>query len=116
MLQREVAEQIGVCEPSVFNWEANTSQPDCRYMPAIIEFLGYNPLPPGKTWAEWLVLRRATLGLSQAEAALRLGVDQSTLSGWERGAREPAGVYAKRAERFLADSESAFAPAAARTA
>jgi DNA-binding XRE family transcriptional regulator len=45
MLQKDVAEQIGVDKTSVFNWEANTSRPEIRYMPAIIRFLGYNPLP-----------------------------------------------------------------------
>jgi DNA invertase Pin-like site-specific DNA recombinase/transcriptional regulator with XRE-family HTH domain len=62
MLQREVAEQIGVCEPSVFNWEANTSQPDFRYMPAIIRFLGYNPLPPAKSMGGRLVRQRPPSG------------------------------------------------------
>lgn len=42
MLQKEVAEQLGVCEPSVYNWERNASSPEIRYMPAIIQFLGYN--------------------------------------------------------------------------
>jgi DNA-binding XRE family transcriptional regulator len=29
--QKEVARQIGVDKTSVFNWEANTSQPDLRF-------------------------------------------------------------------------------------
>jgi transcriptional regulator with XRE-family HTH domain len=105
MLQREVAEQIGVCEPSVFNWEANTSQPDFRYMPAIIDFLGYDPLPPANTLAGQLVRQRTSLGLSQKESAERLGVDPTTLARWERGEREPKGEFAKRAERFLVGEE-----------
>jgi len=36
---------------SVFNWEAKTSQPDLKYMPAVTRFLGYNPLPAAKGWA-----------------------------------------------------------------
>ena len=115
MLQREVAEQIGVCEPSVFNWEANTSQPDFRYMPAIIRFLGYNPLPPAKSMGGRLVRQRTSLGLSQKECAERLGVDSSTLAKWERGEREPAGAFAERAKRFLG-AEADWTVAAARTA
>jgi DNA-binding XRE family transcriptional regulator len=42
MLQRDVAEQLGVDKTSIFNWEANTSAPEIRYMPVIIDFLGYN--------------------------------------------------------------------------
>lgn len=105
MLQREVAEQIGVDKTSVFNWEANASTPEIRYMPAIIRFLGYNPLPPVKTLAEQLVQHRTTLGLSQKEAAERVGVDPSTLAKWEQGKREPAGSFLAGAKRFLQDGE-----------
>lgn len=55
MLQREVSEQIGVDTTSVFNWEGNRSTPEIRYMPAIIWFLAYNPLPAATTLAEQLV-------------------------------------------------------------
>ncbi len=54
LLQRQVAEQIGVEKESIHNWEGNHSKPGVQYMPAIIRFLGYNPLPPGKGWAERL--------------------------------------------------------------
>lgn len=112
ILQREVAEQIGVDTTSVFNWEASTARPEIRYMPAIIRFLGYNPLPEAKSPAGQLVRHRTTLGLSQKEAAQRLGIDPGTLARWERGERTPEGVLATRAERFLA----ATSAAAARTA
>jgi hypothetical protein len=56
--------QLGVDKTSVFNWEANTS-PEIRYMPAIIDFLGYDPLPAAKGWGERLVRRRTTLGMTQ---------------------------------------------------
>lgn len=106
MLQRDVAERIGVDETTVFNWEANTASPELRYMPAIIQFLGYNPLPEAKTLAERLVRHRTTLGLSQKEAARETGVDQGTLARWERGEREPTGVFLGRAERFLGEREA----------
>jgi len=101
MLQGEVAGQIGVDTTTVFNWEANTARPEIRYMPAVIAFLGYNPLPEANGWGERLVRRRTSLGLSQKEAARRLGVDPSTLARWERGEREPAGALLNRVERFL---------------
>jgi transcriptional regulator with XRE-family HTH domain len=116
MFQKDVAEQIGVGVTTIFNWEANTSQPDYQYMPTVIEFLGYNPLPEGKTWSERLVRHRTALGLSQEEACRRIGVDQSTLSGWEQGEREPARAYAERAERFMAGEKASQPPAVARTA
>ena len=48
LIQRQVAEQIGVDKTSIHNWETNFSKPSLEYMPAIIQFLGYNPVPPGK--------------------------------------------------------------------
>ncbi|MFN0168661.1 MAG: recombinase family protein [Bryobacteraceae bacterium] len=101
LMQKDVAEQIGVCETSVFNWEANTSQPDIRFMPAVIGFLGYNPLPEATTLAEQLVRHRTTRGLSQKEAARDIGVDQGTLARWERGEREPAGRLLDSVTHFL---------------
>jgi transcriptional regulator with XRE-family HTH domain len=70
-------------------------------MPAIIRFLGYNPLPPAQGWAGRLVQCRTALGLSQKDAAERIGVDQGTLAKWERAEREPQGKFAARALRFL---------------
>ncbi len=43
LLQRQVAEQIGVTKATVHNWETNRSNPGFREMPAIIRFLGYDP-------------------------------------------------------------------------
>ena len=42
LLQREVAEIIGVTESSVWNWEHGTD-PELHYNPRIIKFLGYIP-------------------------------------------------------------------------
>ncbi len=101
-MQKEVAEKIGVTKASIFNWEANTKAPDLRHMPAIIEFLGYNPLSGAHTVAEKLVRRRTALGMSQREAAERIGVDQGTLAKWERGEREPWGGFLARVDAFVA--------------
>jgi transcriptional regulator with XRE-family HTH domain len=75
-------------------------------MPAIIRFLGYNPLPPPDGWAERLVQYRTVLGLSQKESALRIGVDQCTLARWERGEREPTGAFEARPLTFVAEVEA----------
>jgi transcriptional regulator with XRE-family HTH domain len=81
-------------------------------MPAIIRFLGYHPLPEGDSWGGRLLRQRISLGLTQEEAACRIGVDPGTLARWERDEREPAGKLASRVERFLATALAA----AARTA
>jgi transcriptional regulator with XRE-family HTH domain len=106
LLQREAAEQIGVCEPSIFNWESNRGTPEIRFMPAIIRFLDYNPLPEATTVAEQLVRHRTALGLSRNKAAKELGVDAGTLARWERGGQEPAGELLRQVERFLDGDET----------
>jgi len=116
LFQKDVAKAINVRTTSIFNWEKNASQPESRYMPAIIRFLGYNPLPEGKTWGERLVRQRVSLGITQAEAARQIGVDQGTLARWERGEREPQGEFAKQSEHFLSEEDSPRTPVVGRTA
>jgi transcriptional regulator with XRE-family HTH domain len=106
LLQKEVADQIGVEKTSVCNWEANTCQPGIHYMPAIIRFLGYNPLPEAKTLADRLMRHRTSFGLSQKELAAELAVDPGTLARWERGEREPTGAWLECVTRLLADDGS----------
>lgn len=105
MFQRDVAKQFGVDNASIVNWELNTSNPGVQYMPAIIEFLGYNPLPEAKGLDGQLVRHRTSLGLTQKQAAARIGVDAGTLARWERGEREPTGRHLALVERFLCDAE-----------
>ena len=102
LFQREVAARIGVDTSSVTNWERNRTVPELKFMAAIIRFLGYNPMPPTDRWSDRLVQSRTVLGIAQKEAARRIGVDQSTLARWERGEREPAGLFAERASLFVA--------------
>jgi transcriptional regulator with XRE-family HTH domain len=105
LLQREVGERLGVDKGTVYNWENSRSKPDIEYMPAVIRFLGYNPLSPPQNLADRLVRARTALGLSQKDAAAQIGVDASTLARWERGEREPEGALAARATRFLSLAE-----------
>jgi transcriptional regulator with XRE-family HTH domain len=97
LIQKDVAARLGVDESSVFNWEANASNPRAEYMPAIIQFLSYNPLPPAQTLAEQLVRHRTSLGLTQKEAAARLGLDPGTLARWERWTYERACLHMSKA-------------------
>ena len=47
LLQCEAAEQIGVDECTIYNWETNRVTPAVRLIPRIIKFLGYCPCTPG---------------------------------------------------------------------
>ena len=46
--QAELAQKIGIYEGTVGDWEHGRSIPDIRYMPKVIEFLGYDPLETDK--------------------------------------------------------------------
>ena len=87
LLQSDAAQKLGVTESCIRNWENNATTPAFRYWPAIIGFLGYNPLPKPQTLVERLVQDRKIQGHSQKETAKRLGIDPSTLAGRERGKR-----------------------------
>ena len=43
LLQREVAEIIGVTKSTIWNWENEYSHPKVMHMQKIIVFLGYTP-------------------------------------------------------------------------
>jgi site-specific DNA recombinase len=110
LLQKDVAERLGVKKTTIYTWEGNYAAPEAKYMPAIMNFLGYNPLPAATNWAERLVRHRITLGLTQQESARRIGVDQSTLARWERGEREPSGAFVVRATCFLDTAVAELSP------
>ena len=89
LLQKQVAGQIGVHEQTITNWESDATLPEARYMPAVIQFLGYSPLPAASSLPERLATARRALGLSQRKMARQLGVDPATLMGWEAGRHQP---------------------------
>jgi transcriptional regulator with XRE-family HTH domain len=92
--QRDVAHRIGVDESSILNWEREWSEPELRYLPAIIAFLGYVPDTSGGDSLGAVLVRHRTLrGLSQSAFARELRVDPGTLGRWERDERQPTGRY-----------------------
>ncbi|GAB4164481.1 MAG: hypothetical protein Kow00100_01920 [Geothermobacteraceae bacterium] len=44
LYQKDVAIQIGVTTSTIWNWEHGWTI-DLRYIPRVIEFLGFNPIP-----------------------------------------------------------------------
>lgn len=101
-LQKEAAEQIGVDAASIGNWESNKIQPMVHCLPAILTFLGYNPLPEVDDLIGKFKRVRCGLGLSQEQLGQTLGIDESTIAGWERGETKPVGSYRKLFEDFVA--------------
>lgn len=89
MLQREVAELIGVRRGTINKWECNRDEPRAVDVPRIIEFLGYNPLPEPHLLEEQMKRWRLLNGLSARAASQLIGVGEATWAAWERGALRP---------------------------
>ena len=104
LLQREVAERLGVSYCTVTNWELNRTSPALRCLPRIVGLLGFDPSSSGTSLGEQLRAVRRRVGYCQDRFARLLGIDPGTLSRWERGLRVPTGRYVRLAEAFLGSS------------
>lgn len=102
LFQKDIALQLGVNESTVLNWENNACAPAIRFIPRIIEFLGYDRCPAPQSLPERLVAKRRHLGLSRRRLAQRLNVDEGTMARWKRGETWPTGKRLQIVEHFLA--------------
>jgi len=84
-MQKEAAYEIGVNSWTVMNWERGNTEPVVASIPAILKYLGYDPLPKPETLPERLLAKRRERGWSIKEGAFALGIDPSTWGNWERG-------------------------------
>ncbi len=101
LFQKEVSLRLQVNDWTICNWENNKTTPAVRYLPRIIDFLGYDPYPPPETLAERLLACRRYLGLSRARLAQRLSVDEETLASWEKAETRLTGKRRQLVEHFL---------------
>lgn len=100
-LQQEAASLIGVDKTTVFNWENGIATPSSWVVPGVLAFLGCDPTETGSTLGERLRSARRRLGLSHADLAERLGVDPSSVLGWERGRHQPTRQRRERIAAFI---------------
>jgi DNA-binding transcriptional regulator YiaG len=102
LTQAQAAARIGICRDALARWEVRPMMPDVHTMPAVIAFLGYNPLPSAHTFQELLLRTRRTLGLDQASLADVLSVPFNTLHSWERGLFAPCAERMAQVEARIA--------------
>ena len=109
LTQRQVAHRLGVTESTIWNWEADHSIPQLRFIPGIIAFLGYDPYDTQSGHlGERVLAYRHTHGLSQKELAPRLGIDPGTLGKWERGQGQPSKGLRLKLETLLVGPNPVF--------
>jgi transcriptional regulator with XRE-family HTH domain len=99
--QRTLALELGVREETLGRWENGLSKPLPKHLGAIVRFLGYDPEPAGEGLPARLGAARRRLGLTQAQLAGRMGVDEGSLCHWENGSRRPNPWMAARIQVAL---------------
>ena len=89
-MQKDAAKAIGVTPETIWNWENGRSEPFTIYYPAIIQYLGYNPIPlKNVRLAERLYAARVTLGFSYRSLGKFLKVSEETVAAWENESNKP---------------------------
>ena len=99
--QTAVAQLLRVDRDTVRNWEVGRSEPALRHWPGVLHMLGFFPFEIGDSVPERLRAYRTIRGISQATLAEELGVDESTIHGWETGAHSPNPALRPRLDNLL---------------
>ena len=101
--QKDAAGRLEISQSTYITWETYGAEPEIRYWPRIVAFLGYDPVPKeGEALGNALRAKRRELGLSRKRAAALLGIDEGTLKRYEDGLWEPGKRNRTIIERFLA--------------
>jgi len=121
LLQRDVAEDLGVSQSSVRHWELGQKSPKLQYGPTLRAFLGEEPsLEQAATFAEGLRAARRAMGLSQRRLAELVGFGcPDTVADGERDTRTPTPRHLERLKQFFEEAGQPLAfldPAAEKSA
>ncbi len=101
LYQRQVAELIGVSESTIWNWERGI-EPELRFIPKIIEFLGYNPFTAPTDLLGRLRHFKIVNGLSYIRLGDLMNRDPEQLTDWLTGRKRPCKKNVRKIESFLA--------------
>ena len=85
--QRQAARQLGILPTTLCDWERHRTGPRVFHFPAVVRFLGYNPLATSRDLGSQVRAARWAVGLSRIQLARRLGLDAGTIVRVERGRR-----------------------------
>jgi len=90
LTKRQLSLNLNVSDITIYLWERNKVKPSLAQIPKIIEFLGRDPFEKETdNLAERIKDFRRVCGLSQKKLAEQLGINLSTLEGWETGKHQP---------------------------
>jgi len=90
LTKRQLSFNLNVSDVTIYLWERNKVRPSLAQIPRIIEFLARDPFEnKADSLAERIKDFRRVRGLSRKKLANQLGIDPSTLEGWETGKHQP---------------------------
>jgi len=101
LYQKDVAAQIGVTTSTIWNWEHGWTI-DLRYVPRVIAFLGYNPIPCPDGLMDRLAWYKLVNGLPLEDLGAVMGRDPEQLADWLTGRHNPCQRNQDEIENFLA--------------
>jgi len=108
LTKRQLSLNLNVSDITIYLWEKNKVQPSLAQMPKIIEFLGSNPLETkSENLGDKIRSCRRLKGLSQKKFAKQLGVDFTTLAGWEKEEHRPT---KRLLEKLISNINSVLLP------
>ncbi len=88
LCQKDVAVKLVVITSTVWNWE-NRGSVDLRFIPRVIEFLGYDPIPQPEGLLGRLAWYKQVNGLSLERLGVEMGRDPEQLADWLSGRHKP---------------------------
>lgn len=106
MRQRDLALATNADVWTVITWEKHGAEPSVKFIPAIIEWLGYDPLPTGETFGEKIRWKRKKAGLTRQQLADRVGLSYCAIEQWERNACKPLPSNLRMLERTIGKTET----------
>jgi len=101
LYQKDVAVQIGVTASTIWNWENGWSSIALGYMPKIINFLGYIPLPHPEGLMDRLAWYKLVKGLTLEQLGAEMGRDPEQLADWLSGRHTPCRRNREEVDLFL---------------
>ena len=103
LLQKDIADILGVSCDTIENWEANRHTVNLMHIPAVTKFLGYCLIEhhPEGGWKQTLLNYRKQQGMSMIKFSKMLKIDDRSLSKIERGEKISEATEIRIRKRFL---------------
>ena len=101
LTQRTLAKNLGCMQETVLQWEQDTCIPLARRWPRIEAVLGTGLVPDQPGFPGRIRAARHRLGLTQAELAARVRMDERTIRNAESGLRRPTAATSAKLRLVL---------------